>query len=109
LKKGFRHAPDHTNFCLKTPDMRQACATYEHMMSAVSVPNNLPFPVLISLRDFVEEQARGRIGPLRDLLFAYAAYLEHPLREARRRDREEPLGLHREQLPLRPQDRGPVG
>src|SRR5262245_11965831 len=85
----------HVECALKADETRQACAAYEYFMAAILAANKLPKPVLLALRDYICEHAKGRKGREWDLMRAYATLLERPIRTARMGKRQELRGLRR--------------
>jgi hypothetical protein len=83
----------HSRFALKADETRQARAAYEYLMAAILTANKLPKPALLTLRNHICEQAKGRKGLEWDLVRTYATFLEKPLKTARRRRRQELYGL----------------
>jgi hypothetical protein len=83
----------HVEFALKAVATRRACAAYEYLMAAVLTANKLPKPVRLALRDRMREHANDRKGQQRDLMRAYATFLEEPLGTAQILERQEPYGL----------------
>jgi len=83
----------HGRLALKAVETRQVCAAYEYLMAAILTANKLPKPALLTLRDYICEQAKGQRGRQWDLMRAYATFLQEPLKTARRRKRRELYGL----------------
>jgi hypothetical protein len=80
----------HVGFALKAVATQRSCAAYEYLMAAILTANKLPKPVRLALRDRMREHAKGRKGRQRNLIRAYATFLEEPLGTARIRERQEP-------------------
>jgi hypothetical protein len=85
---------------LKSTETRRVCWAHENLMATISALDTLPLPVLQALREYVADEAKDRTGALSEFLRAFVAHLEEPLRAALERDREEPLGMFREYVPL---------
>jgi len=83
----------HVGFALKSVETQQACAAYEYLMAAILTANKLPKSMLLALRDHICEQAKSRKDRERDLMRAYAIFLEESLNAARMRKWRELHGL----------------
>ena len=84
---------------LKSRETRKVCHAFEELDSALSALDDLSFPVLVALRDYVSDEAEDRTGARADFMRAFGVYLDEPLKAAEARDRKHPLGIYRELLP----------
>jgi hypothetical protein len=86
----------HVATALKSPETVKACAVLDHIHAAMVTLDELPVPALEALRDELEDMAKTRTGARGALKRAWFDYIEEPLDAARRRDRQEFFGMHKE-------------
>ena len=77
----------HGNFALQNGEISTLCGTIEAFRASIRLAETLSIEGLEVLRDYVKERGMAMSGPDKDLRISFAAYIDHMIRDAKRRDR----------------------